>query len=317
LTVELRHVRVFLALAEELHFGRTARRLRVAQSAVSQTIQALEREIGAELFVRSSGVTLSPAGAAFVVSARRAIEELSRGASAARAAATGEGGRLSVSFGPLVALGRLAGTMARFQRAFPRIDVELQAWSTTEQLAALGEGRTDVAFVQAAKHDLGAFAHQVIDRMPIVAVLPSEHGFGRRRSVAFRELSGEDLLVLEDAKDARIRAQILEQCRIHAFEPKRVIGVPQLEALLAWIAAGIGISFAPAVVSCARFPGVVTVPVRPAIMTEIVAAWNGPRLPAAGRRLVDLAIHDASAPREREPRPSDRGERKPRARVAR
>jgi DNA-binding transcriptional LysR family regulator len=297
MAVELRHVRVFLALAEELHFGRTARRLRVAQSAVSQTIQALEREVGAELFARTPKVSLTAAGGEFAICARRSLAELERGCAAARVASTGEGGRLSVSLGPIVALAGVARMIARFQRASPRVELELQAWSSADQLSALTDGRTDVAFVHAAKHDLGGLAHQVLERVPIVAVLPKGHRLSTRPSISFRELSGERLLVLDDTGDGRVRAQVAEQCRLHAFEPTQVVGVPQLEGLLALVAARMGISFAPAIVGHARFPGVLVVPVRPSVTSAVVMAWNEDRLPATGKRLIAFAGKVTAEPR--------------------
>jgi DNA-binding transcriptional LysR family regulator len=261
----------------------------VAQSAVSQTIQALESEVGAELFVRSRRVALTPAGAEFGASARRAIEELDRGAAMARRVSSGEEGRLSVSFGPLVALAAITRVVARFQQSLPRVALDLQAYSSAEQLESLRQGKTDVAILQAAKHDLGGLAHAVVERAPIAAFLPAEHRFAKRRSIAFGDLSGERLLVLEETRDPRVRSQILAECRAHGFEPSEVVGIPQLEALLAFVAARLGISFAPAIVGRARFPRVVSVPVRPRITAEILAVWDPARLPATGRRLIELA----------------------------
>src|SRR6185503_11617230 len=120
--MDLRHIRTFLALAEELHFGRAAHRLRVAQSAVSQTLRALEEEIGAALLERSTRhVRLTPAGQQYVQHARAALAQLDDGAAAALRAASGEVGELRLSFTLMSALTVLPRVVTRFQRAYPRV----------------------------------------------------------------------------------------------------------------------------------------------------------------------------------------------------
>jgi DNA-binding transcriptional LysR family regulator len=152
--MELRHVRTFVALAEELHFGRAARKLRVVQSAVSQTIRALEEDVGAPLFVRGpGGVRLTIAGEHFLGHARRALGELDEGASTARNAGTGEVGRLALRLGPISGLTILPRVVARFRRELPRVDLRIEPAGAADPIAAVADGRADLAFLSTAKHD--------------------------------------------------------------------------------------------------------------------------------------------------------------------
>ena len=125
--MELRHVRTFLVLAEELHFGRTANRMHVVQSGVSQTIKALEHEVGAQLFRRSKRqVELTAAGQGFLAHARRALVELDQAAALARSTADGETGVLRLRFTTASALTVVPRVIVRFRRAHPRIHLDIR-----------------------------------------------------------------------------------------------------------------------------------------------------------------------------------------------
>src|SRR4051812_26991066 len=133
--MELRHLRVFRTLAEELHFGRTAARLHTAQSAISQTVKDLEAEVGAALFARTKRqVTLTAAGAALLTSARAALVEVERGCKNARRAADGQTGTLTLRYGMLASLTVLPRAVARFARAHPDVEVRVQPGGSADQL---------------------------------------------------------------------------------------------------------------------------------------------------------------------------------------
>jgi len=287
--MELRHLRMFLALAEELHFGRTAARLRVAQSAVSQTVAALEDEVGARLFSRAPrDIRLTPAGTELLVHARRALALLAEGTASARRAASGETGQLALSFGPLTALTRIPKVVARFRRAFPGVTLRLDAAGPGEQLAALRDGSLDLAFVPLSKYDLGTLAMEVVEQARVVAVLPRDHRLARRTHLTFRELSGETLLILGQMNDPRMRALVDERCRKEHFEPEAVIEVAALETLLALVTAGAGISFVPDLVERVGFAGVKLVPMRPRVPAPIAAVWDAERLPATAAHFLAM-----------------------------
>jgi DNA-binding transcriptional LysR family regulator len=290
--MELRHIRTFLALAEELHFGRTARRMHVVQSAVSQTIKALEEQVGAALFSRAPrAVTLTPAGVALLASCRAALVELERGTVAARKAASGEQGRLRLCFGPLSALTMLPRLVATYQRALPGVQVDIETLGSNEQLAALRDGRTDLGFLPLGKHDFGGLQTRIVVLAPVVAIVGRRHRLAKRRSVAFRELSGETFLLADQLRD---RAELERRFAEAGFVPRAVLQLDRLETLLAFAAAGLGISFLPALLEDFGARRVAMVPVRPKISAGIVAVWNDARLPATCRRFLELLPNAAT-----------------------
>jgi DNA-binding transcriptional LysR family regulator len=287
--MNLRHLHAFLVLAEELHFGRTAARLHVVQSAVTQTIQALEKDLGVRLFERNKRrVALTPAGEHFLAHARDAVERLERGSEAARRAAAGESGRLALRFTMMTALTVLPRAVARFQRERPDVQLDIQAGGTTEQLAELRAGRCDIAFV-ALKRDVRPLSTEVVERASLVALLPSRHRHARRRSLRFEDLEGERFIFLRQTSEPEIRAALLRRFAEAGRAPEVVLEIEQVDALLAFVAVGTGISLVPGFVDRLHHQGVTTVPIRPVVPCGISAVWDGATLsPVAERFLATL-----------------------------
>lgn len=291
-------MRTFLVLADELHFGRSAARLRVAQSGVSQTIKALEAEVGVRLFARTRrSVGLTPAGQQFLEHARRAQEALEQGSAAARSAASGESGRLALRFILMSALTQLPAAVARFQRAHPQVSLDIAPASMVDQLHAIRAGLCDIGFF-ATKGDIAPLAAEVIDRAVLVAVLPAGHRLASRRSVALSDLAGEPFVFLKQSGEPEISAMFRRHCAQAGFEPRIAVEVEQTEALLAFVAAGFGVSCAPGVIRRLDYRGAITVPIRPAIRTAISAVWHPGQLSAVGRRFLAV-LRDELAARPR------------------
>src|SRR5215216_1274671 len=135
--IELRHLRYFLALAEELHFSRAADRLGIAQPPLSQQIQRLEEMLGVKLFVRRPKVRLTEAGEALLIVARRALAQAEQGFEDVRRAGRGEGGTLVVGFATSTLLGPLPGIIRVYRRRYPNVRLSLRELSTAEQQKAL------------------------------------------------------------------------------------------------------------------------------------------------------------------------------------
>lgn len=300
--MELRHVRTFLVLADELHFGRSAERLRVAQSGVSQTIKALEAEVGAELLARTRrSVSLTPAGQRFLEHARRAHGSLEQATAAARSAASGESGRLSLRFILMSSLTMLPRAVARFQREHPRVNLDIAPATMVEQLDAIREGRCDVGFL-AFKDDLAPLASHVVERAGLVAVLPTRHRLASRRSIALSDLAEEPFVFLKRSGEPEISAMFRRRCAAAGFEPRIALEVEQSEALLAFVAAGFGVSCAPSLIERLAFRGTTTVAIRPAISTAISAVWHPDQLSAVGRRFLAVLRDEPSPGPQRTPR---------------
>jgi len=219
-------VRVFLTLAEELHFGRSARRLGVVQSAVSQTLQALEEEIGAELFERSKRrVALSAAGHAFMEPARRAFEEFKRAKTSARSAASGEAGELRIHCTMMAALTAMPRVVAAYQRRYPNVNVQVHSSGSVEQLRALRERRCDVAFMPKASAKMAAeddrsLQLESLAADPLCAIFKRGHALSKRRSLPLADLAGSPMVFLLQRDEPQVYRRFREDCAAAGFEPK-------------------------------------------------------------------------------------------------
>ncbi|MBX6357866.1 MAG: LysR family transcriptional regulator [Micromonosporaceae bacterium] len=187
--MELRYLVSFLAIAEELHFGRAAARLHLAQPSLSQQLQRLEREVGVELVSRTSHeVKLTPAGRAFEVEARRVLDQSRRAVRAAREAASGRAGTISIGFNFPAGQRVLQPTLVKLNADYPNISTNLWEARSGPQLMALSEGRLDVALVFAGPLAAQLRSQRVLT-VPLVAVVGRGHPWAERRQVPFRELA--------------------------------------------------------------------------------------------------------------------------------
>jgi LysR family transcriptional regulator, benzoate and cis,cis-muconate-responsive activator of ben and cat genes len=270
--MELRHLRYFVAVAEDENMGRAAARLRVAQSALSRQLRDLERELGVQLFERlSRGIRLTEPGHVFLDHARRTLAAADDGARAARAAAEGEVGRLRVAppdFGVRAAFVATALAMLRERR--PRVAVELVAAPWTEHVEQLRERRIDVGFGIAgspADYPPDVHAERVADEPLAWAMLPARHPLAARPSLTLAELSQVPMVLSQRAKIAALYDRITGALRRAGHEP-RVVSAPDTFAAVAQlVAAGAGWC---AVVEAAAVhppPGTVAVAV-PELRTE-------------------------------------------------
>jgi DNA-binding transcriptional LysR family regulator len=293
--MELRHIRTFLALSEELHFGRAALKLRVAQSAVSQTLRSLEEELGVALLERSKRqVSLTPAGRQYVDHARAALARLEEGAAAALHAASGEAGELRLSFTLMSTLTVLPRVVTRFQRAYPRVRVLITPGGSTEQLEAIREGRCDVGFMS-FKRDVRPLDTLVVARASLVVVLPASHPLARRDRVELRELADESFIFLNQRSEPQIYEYFRGHCARAGFDPRFVLEVEHVEALLAFVASGFGISCVPSLVERVPFPGVVTVPLALDVRGGISAVWRPRHLTPTAAHFLDLLRAELAA----------------------
>ena len=281
-------MRTFLALAEELHFGRAARKLRVAQSAVSQTLRALEEELGVALLERSTRqVALTAAGHQYLQHARAALAQLQDGAAAACRAASGDVGELRLSFTLMSALTVLPRVVTRFQRAYPQVRLVVTPGGSTEQLEAIREGRCDIGFM-AFKRDVKPLESLVVARAELVAVLPSRHPLSKRSRLELRELADEPFVFLRQQSEPQIYDHFRAKCAAAGFEPRFAMEVEHVEALLAFVAAGFGVSCVPSLVQQIGFKGITTVPLAIEARGGISAVWQPERLAPTAAHFLEL-----------------------------
>ena len=186
--MEFRYLVSFLALAEELHFGRAAARLHLAQPSLSQQLQRLEKEVGVELVQRTSHeVRLTPAGVAFRAEAERIVGQAARAVDAAKAAAAGRSGTVNVGFNYPAGVSVLPLTLARLAQDHPRVLVQLWERRSGPQLEALLSGDLDVGFVYGRPTAAQLESRELL-RLAVVAVMGRQHPWARRDAIAVREL---------------------------------------------------------------------------------------------------------------------------------
>jgi DNA-binding transcriptional LysR family regulator len=273
--VELRHLRSFLAVAEELHFRRAAARLHISQPPLSQQIRRLEDELGARLFRRTKRrVELTPAGQAFLTEARQTLAQAERAVRAAQRAERGELGELVVGYVTSATYGPLPDVIRMFRKRFPDVDLRLQNLRSMQQRQALIDRRIDVGFVRPQVAD-PRLNYEAIWLESVVVAVPGNHPLARRTIVNVSELATEPFLVGEPGVAASFYDQVFTLCRRAGFTPRIAQLVPDVQAAIALVAAGLGISPVPAAIQVFKRKGVVYRPLRPHTLSiEMGLAWR-------------------------------------------
>jgi DNA-binding transcriptional LysR family regulator len=221
MSVDPRLLRPFVALADELHFGRAAERLHVTQPALSQQIARLERQAGVRLFARTrTRVELTEAGAAMLEPARAAVAAAGAAAATADAFARGERGELAIGISPGAHYPAQV-VLAAFARRRPQVRVRARQDNSgvlTEQVAA---GRLALALAFAAA-PAGGVAREVLREEPAVLAVAGSHRLAGRASVALAELRDETFALVDALDGPGYNAAVVERCREAGFEPRRV-----------------------------------------------------------------------------------------------
>lgn len=272
--LESRHLETFFVVADELHFGRAATRLHVAQPAVSHTIAALEEEVGTPLFDRSQRrVQLTAAGRTFLTEAHEAAAQLQRAISRARSAATGTVGQLRLAFTAVCALSPLPQQIAAFMKTYPNVEVRLEQLGTREQFDALKLGRIDLGFSVFPESDEHICSRPFV-KESLAAFVPSTHQLANRRKVKLSALLQEPFILMSRRKEPKILDAYLGLCTKYSVTPNIVLELDQLESMFGFVAAGLGVSLAPWVARRLRLDGVVALPVTPALPGGIAFSWH-------------------------------------------
>jgi DNA-binding transcriptional LysR family regulator len=276
--MELRHLRYFVAVAEELNFRRAAERLHISQPPLTTQVRQLEEEIGAKLLERNSHhVALTAAGNLFLESCRRLLRDAEEAAQAARRASRGETGRLSIGFVPSLAYGVMPSLLRHYRQHFPHVELNLAEMHTANQLAELVARRLDVCLIGSGlPEDHPELESVVVVEEPLVAALPEDHRLARRRTIPLPALAKEEFLVASRQKPTRYNLWLIELCQKFGFEPKIAQQTHQrTTTVLNYVAAGFGVAVVPAQFSRVPTSGVVFVPLaRPTPPYRYCAVWR-------------------------------------------
>ncbi len=258
-SMELRHLRYFLAVAEEMNFTRAAERVGIGQPPLSLQIRDLEREIGTPLFHRvPKGAELTPAGAAFLEHVQGIPSQVERATDAARRAARGELGALRVGFTASSVFNPVVAAAIRgFRRAYPQVELSLEESNTTQLIEALSEGRLDAVFVRPGSTGSEEFRHRVLSEEPLLAVMPSKHRLAKTSEVKLTDLRGDLFILFPREIGPSLFDAVVGACRKAGFEPKLGQPAPQFASIVQLVAAELGVSLVPASVQQMQVKGVV------------------------------------------------------------
>lgn len=243
--MELRHLRYFVAVAEELHFGRAAVRLHISQPPLSQQIKALEEELGVTLFRRTRRVvSLTDAGKAFLPAARATIEQARRAESLVRDVASGRAGSLAIGFVMSAGYSILPDAIRRFRKAHPDVALILREMIPSEQLEALAKQALDIGILRPPVSAPGISFETLLDE-PLVAALPAGHRLAAKRTLRLQQLQDEDWILFPRRHGPGLLDAITHACREAGFSPSVRHEPNDIQSVLAHVAAGLGVSLLP------------------------------------------------------------------------
>lgn len=286
--IDLRQLRYFVAVAEELHFGRAAERVGIAQPPLTQQIQKLEAALGHRLLERDSRhAALTEAGAVLLEQARQVLERFERALEAARRAGRGETGRLTVGTPPSVMLSALPKIIRRYRARYPEVGFTLRELSTSAIAEAIDSGSIDLGFLREAPASEG-LASEIVLREPVAAALPSSHRLARRARLPLRALAQEPFVLFPRQLGPAFYDRFIGFCSEAGFAPRIVQEATQWQSIVAIVEAGVGVSLVPECVRKVRWPGVVFRPF-PNLTTTVSLCWKKGKTSPTMQAFVSVA----------------------------
>ncbi|MFB4301306.1 LysR family transcriptional regulator [Actinomadura sp. NTSP31] len=287
--MELRHLRYFVAVAEELHYGRAAQRLHVAQPGLSQQIKAFERELGAELFARNRrGVALTEAGAALLPAAQDVLARADAAVELVRRHGRGEAGRLTVSLTRSAPGGPVTALVDGFRAAHPAVELRLTSGFTALHEQRLRERAVDAAIVRPPIDQGDGLAVLEIGAEAIVAAVRGDDPLARKRRLRTADVAGRPLVWWPREHGPGMWDRMLDQVFGEGVRPPVAHWEPEEERMLHAVAQGHGITFVTeGKADTLHIPGVVVRRFADPVPTVPIAlAWHRDNRSPALRRLV-------------------------------
>lgn len=245
MTIELRHLRYFIAVAEELHFGRAAERLHMAQPPLSQQIRQLEEQLGFQLFHRTKRtVQLTEAGTVFLDRCQQLLLQFDQAIQDGQQASRGEIGKLAIGFVSSTAYSVLPSMLHQFRRQVPGVALTLRELTTDQQVQWLRDKRIDVGFLRPPVDDPD-FEMITVLREPLVVALPEQHPLAQIDPVPLRLLASEPFILFPRRLATGLYDQIISLCQQANFSPRVVQEAIQIQTIISLVAAEMGIAIVP------------------------------------------------------------------------
>lgn len=253
--MEFRHLRYFLVVAEELHFGRAARRLSISQPPLSLNIQQLEASVGARLLTRNSKqVTLTAAGRAFVPAARALLDQAAQAAALAKDVGQGMAGSLTIGFAGTMLYSGLPEILARFQAQHPLLRVMLRELSSSEQLTELAHGRLDLGFVHTTRVP-SELSQVLVASQAFVCCLPVTHLLASKKIIRLGLLQGEPFAVVSRTVSPDYHDRIVQTCLDAGFFPEIRYELQHWLSVVSLVSQGMGVALVPRALAQSALPG--------------------------------------------------------------
>jgi len=274
--MELRHLRYFVTVAEERHFGKAATRLHMSQPPLSQQIRALEKELGVVLLNRDRrGVSLTEAGAQLLDHARLVLSHAEQTLHVAQQIRDGSRGRVRVGFVGSGLYSIVPDLVRQLKRQEPDMTLLVREIETGEQVEALLDGHLDLGIVRPPLDEPDLHS-QDIEEEPLVLAVPRAHRFAAHRRVALSELADDDFVLFTRRLGAGYWDAVAQACGAAGFAPRVVYEAEHVHTMVGLVAAELGVSLVPTGVTRLGLPGVRYVPVhQPVPQVRLALAWKG------------------------------------------
>lgn len=301
--MELRHLRSFICVADNLSFTRAAKSLRLAQPSLTRQIHNLEDELGVRLLDRAkSRITLTEEGRSFLADARQLVAQSVASIQAVKRLSQGETVQLNLGYMSKFNFDLLPGTLIGFARACPEVAVNLFDMAPAVQLRALEARKIDLGFVglrpPAAVQNHPALAWECVARHEVVVVLPANHPLAKRRKIQIQDLKPLFFVAMCEATHPGSRAWMVEVCQQQAGFTPRVLQEVELESdLLLFVANGLGVSLARGQIKHLALPGVAFRALAAPVGAELWVAWHQDNPSKALQKCVEIVKAEAALPR--------------------
>ena len=295
--MELRHLRYFVAVAENLNFTRAAARLHLAQPSLTRQIHNLEGEIGVRLLNRSKNqVALTEEGRAFLVDARRLLALATESVQAVQRLSRGETGQLNIAYSSNFNFALLPETLGAFREAFPHVALNLFDMTPAEQFRALEVRKIDLGFVGLRPPtSTRGLQWESIARHRTVAVLPARHSLARKQRVNLGELKTMFFVGMSEKTHPGFRDWLCGTCQPAGFTPRILQDAESEPALMTFVAEGLGVTLAREHIKTLPHPGVAIRPLAPPVRTDYFIAWNRDNDSRALQQYVEI-VKSLTAP---------------------
>ncbi len=287
--MELRHLRYFLAVAEELHFGKAAEKLHISQPPLSQQIRQLETMLGFQLFYRTKrNVQLTEAGQVFLDETQQIFKQLQEAIEKGRQTNRGETGRLAVGFVSSAVYKILPPILRKFRTSVAGVSLELHELTSDRQIQWLQEGKLDIGFVRPpiARAD---FEIAAMFQEPLILALPESHSLCNRAKISSSLLANESFIIFPRPVAPELYDRIIALCQQANFSPKVVQEAIQMQTIVSLVAADMGIAIVPASIQNLQRTGVIYKPISETTPTSAIAAiWRTNKRSATVDRFIKI-----------------------------